>query len=92
MTSSLHRRILESAIKATPSFIAHIITPALLTLVDPLIALAATICYIYYQELDIRLGENPHETQIDIVEWILGLALGLTLRVILVQLHITLPP
>lgn len=75
------RRIIKQGMESVPSII-HVIVATVFTLLDPYVAIAATLCYVYYQFIDYINNEKPIENQIDVIEWMLGLLIGAILRLI----------
>lgn len=76
------RKIIRTLMEITPSAI-HMVVPFFATLIDPLIAISLTICYVYYQFIDYVNNEKPVENQVDIIEWMAGLTLALIVRILL---------
>lgn len=78
-----YRELLRWLIDRAPSLV-HVIAAALFATAGAGPAVAATMAYLLYQYLDWRSeSESAEETQIDIVEWMIGLALGSLIRSLL---------
>lgn len=75
-----HRELLRHLVRVAPSVV-HALAAALFAFCDPQLAIAATVAYTLYQYLDWASGsESAEETQLDMVEWLVGLALGAVTR------------
>ncbi len=63
--------------------IAHVVAGFIASL-NPIVSISVTACFLMYQAIDLLKNyEQPNETLMDIVEYIIGLLAGTILGVIL---------